>query len=107
MVTPCLAHRAGPAFASVLLALQVVPFDVHHLTLVERTEHGFVEESWSWMQRRWRPERTVVSIDGGCDVLDRVTVDPRFAVSFLVRPLVAAIFRARHRALRARFGTAA
>lgn len=92
------------AFASWFLFLGLVPFDRHHLTVVERGERSFVEGSWSWMQRRWRHERTVTPIDGGCEVLDRVTVEPRLSPTVLVRPIVARIFAGRHRALRERFG---
>lgn len=92
------------AFASWLLAFGVLPFDLHHLTLVERGERSFVEESWSWMQKRWRHERTVTPIEGGCEVVDRLTVAPRLAPSVVVKPLVARTFAGRHHVLRARFG---
>jgi ligand-binding SRPBCC domain-containing protein len=92
------------AFPSWLLFLGLLPFDRHHLTLVERGERSFVEESWSWMQRRWRHERTVTAVEGGCEVVDRVTVEPRLAPSALVRPLVTRIFAGRHRVVRERFG---
>jgi hypothetical protein len=93
------------AFASVLLALGVVPFDVHHLVLVEVREHAFVEESWSWMQRRWRHERAITELDRGCEIVDRVTVEPRLPVDPIARRVVLAIFERRHRVLRARFGS--
>lgn len=93
------------AFASTLLAFGVLPFDVHHLTLVERSERAFVEESWSWLERCWRHERSVRAIGDGCEILDRVTVTPRLPISVLARPIVGAMFRSRHRALRLRFGT--
>lgn len=94
------------AFASVLLLLSAVPFDVHHLTLERILDRGFVEESWSWLQRRWRHERRIEPSAAGCVVTDHLTVDPRFAPVRLVQPIVRKIFEARHRRLRARFGAA-
>ncbi|MCB9614023.1 MAG: hypothetical protein H6721_20195 [Sandaracinus sp.] len=94
------------AFPSVMLAFGVLPFDVHHLALERIVERGFDEESWSWMQRRWRHERRVEPTAEGCRVTDRLLVEPRFAPSALVRPVVRAIFESRHRRLRRRFGAA-
>jgi len=48
--------------------------------------------------------RTVEPDGQGCVVTDRVTVEPRFAPGLLTAPIVRAIFRSRHRVLRARFG---
>lgn len=92
------------AFVSVLLMFGVVPFDVHHLTLAAVFELGFDEESWSWLQRRWRHERRVEPTPEGCVVTDRLTVAPRLLPGWAVRPVVRAIFASRHRSLRARFG---
>lgn len=92
------------AFASVLLLFGVLPFDRHHVTLERIHERGFDEESWSWLQRRWRHERRVEPTRGGCVVIDRLTVAPRLAPSFLVKPVVEWIFAARHRKLRSSFG---
>lgn len=92
------------AFTSVLLLLGVFPFDVHHLTLERVYRRGFDEESWSWLQRRWCHKRRVEPADGGCIVVDELTVVPRLAPAFLVKPVVRWIFAARHRKLRSRFG---
>lgn len=91
------------AFVSVLLFLGVVPFDVHHLTLQRVEERSFHEESWSWLQRRWRHERRVEPTATGCIVTDRLTVAPRLP-RLLVKPVVRALFVSRHRRLRALFG---
>ncbi|MCC6649502.1 MAG: hypothetical protein IT374_28530 [Polyangiaceae bacterium] len=91
------------ALRSVLLVLGVVPVDVHHLTIERALPRGFDEESWSWLQRRWRHERRVEPRDGGCVVTDRLTVRPRLAAP-LARLLVGWVFAWRHRRLRARFG---
>jgi hypothetical protein len=92
------------AFTSVLLLLGLFPFDVHHLTLARLYPRGFDEESWSWLQRRWCHKRRVEQATVGCAVLDELTVVPRLAPAFVVKPVVEWIFAARHRKLRSRFG---
>lgn len=96
------------AFRSWLLALGVVPFDRHALRLVELDDRGdaggFVEESSSWLQRRWRHERTVAPSGEGCSVRDRLVVEPRLPLSGPSRRVVGALFRHRHRRLADRFG---
>ena len=94
-------------FASWLLLFGVLPFDRHALAL-ERVDdgYGFVEESTSWLQRRWRHERTLTALDGGgCAIADNLVVVPRLGV---VRALTSAVVRRlfihRHRRLARRFG---
>ena len=101
------------AFQSWLLVGGVVPFDRHALRLRAVDDRGpegggFVEDSTSWLQRRWRHERTVEPLPhGGCAVTDHLEVVPRIA---LARPLAARIvpwlFARRHRHLVERFGAA-
>jgi ligand-binding SRPBCC domain-containing protein len=92
------------AFTSVLLLFGLFPFDVHHLTLARLYSRGFDEESWSWLQRRWCHQRRVEPANDGCVVVDALTVVPRLAPAFVVKPVVRWIFAARHRKLRSRFG---
>ena len=89
------------AFHSLLLAGGVVPFDRHALTLAE-VEPGrrFWERSSSWLQRRWEHERTIAGDGAGSLVTDRLVVEPRLAPAWMARPIVAALFRHRHRRLR-------
>ncbi len=107
-------HASGPgevAFHSWLLAGGVVPFDRHALSLVSLDDSGrdggsFVEESTSWLQRRWHHEREVVPLDtGGCRVTDRLIVQPRLRLAApLVARVVPWIFAKRHERLAERFG---
>jgi len=96
------------AFRSWVLLLGLVPLD-RHTFVFDRVDddHGFIEESTSWMQRRWRHERELIDhVDGGCVVMDRLLFEPRFALSRLI--LVGGVRRAfnhRHRRLERRFGT--
>lgn len=96
-----------PLFASWLLLAGIVPIDRHRLTLERVVDHGFDEDSTSWLQRRWRHERRVEERPGGgCVVTDRLLVEPRVGPAApLVRRIVAAVFAHRHRRLRRRFGT--
>lgn len=93
-------------FKSWLLLFCVLPFDRHALALVRIEEdHGFVEESTSWLQRRWHHERRITANDAqGCDITDRLLIEPRVRFA---RPVVAfaatLLFRHRHRRLRRRF----
>ena len=94
-------------YRSWLLLFHVLPFDRHSLAL-ENIEHdrGFVEESSSWLQRRWRHERRLAPDQShGCLLTDRLVIEPRLR---LARPLVSFIvtqlFHHRHRRLEGRFG---
>jgi ligand-binding SRPBCC domain-containing protein len=94
-------------FRSWTLLFGFVPLDRHALVLdVIDDGDGFVEESSSWLQRRWRHERMLMDFgDGSCVVTDRLVVEPRLQVT---RPLIAVVvkrvFTHRHRQLRRRFG---
>jgi ligand-binding SRPBCC domain-containing protein len=95
----------APLFTSTL-KLRGVPFDRHELSLVEvEPGRSFQEDSRSRLNRRWRHRRTVTPAEGGCEVTDRLEVDPRLpGTGPLTRLLVARIFARRHRVLAARFG---
>ncbi len=94
-------------FESWLLLFGVVPLDRHALALASVHEGvGFVEESSSWLQRRWRHERTLTATEpGGCTIEDRVVIEPRLG-SFrpVMSSLVEKLFAHRHRRLAKRFG---
>lgn len=92
-----------------LLLFRVLPIDRHGLALDEvDVGHGFVEESTSWLQRRWRHERRLTADgDRGCLVVDRLVIEPRVRLSLpFVAVVVRGLFGHRHRRLRRRFGTA-
>jgi len=89
-----------------VLLFGVVPFDRHAFGF-ERVDQGsgFVEESSSWLHRRWRHERTLTDAPGGgCVIADRLVIEPRLGFT---RPIVAMIverlFTHRHRRLERRF----
>ena len=94
------------AFRSWLLLGGALPFDRHALKL-ERIKPGeqFIEESDSWMQKRWRHVRTLEDIDGGCRLTDEVTFTPRIRLLAPVAArLVDLVFSHRHDMLREKFG---
>jgi ligand-binding SRPBCC domain-containing protein len=99
-------NPGAPLFRSWLLFLGIVPFDRHTLALESVEEgHGFVEESTSWLQRRWRHERTVTQAGGTCILVDHLVVEPRLRFARpLVDVAVGHLFRRRHRWLVRRFG---
>ncbi len=91
----------------VLISLLVIlPLDWHWLG-IEQIEpgRGFQEVSSSLWMRRWVHIRSIEPAAGGCLVRDRVEFSTRIA-SFgpLLTPLYRAVFRRRHRVLRAKFG---
>lgn len=101
------------AFRSWLLAGGVVPFDRHSLRLLAVDDRGddgggFVEDSTSWLQARWRHEREVEPAGPDrCRVTDRLLVEPRVGPAApLVGAVVGRIFDHRHRVLRRRYGSA-
>ena len=106
-VLPTKVIPGAPVFRSWLLAFRVLPFDRHALALDHVDEgEGFVEESTSWLQRRWRHERRLaVAGNGGCMVTDRLVVEPRLRPARpIVALLVRKLFEHRHHRLERRFG---
>lgn len=95
-------------FRSWLLLAGFLPIDRQSFGFDRLLDLGFVEESSSWMNRRWRHERTVVAVDGQqCVVRDNLLVEPRLGWTAPVGRLgVRAVFSHRHRRLRRRFGSA-
>jgi ligand-binding SRPBCC domain-containing protein len=96
-----------PWFRSWVLLLGVLPFDYDELC-IERLEpgRGFLERSRMLSAPLWEHERSLEPLaGGGTRVTDRVAFQPRLRVAArLHRALIAAIFRHRHRRLRAHFG---
>jgi hypothetical protein len=93
-------------FHSWILLLGVLPIDRHafYLQSVHPGE-GFHETSTSLMNAAWNHERTIMPIDGGCRVTDRVEYRNRIAVlGRLLKPVYQLVFWNRHRNLKLRFG---
>ena len=94
-------------FRSWILLFGLIPFDYDDLC-VERLDpgRGFLERSKMLSARVWEHERSLESLDGGgTRVTDRVRFEPRVpGTGRLHRAAVTAIFRHRHRRLRAFFG---
>jgi ligand-binding SRPBCC domain-containing protein len=67
---------------------------------------GFDERSHSWTQRRWLHRRRVLAVPGGSCVTDQLEFEPRLGLMTpLLKPIIAWLFRHRHRQLRRRFGS--
>jgi hypothetical protein len=95
-----------PAFRSVVLAMGVIPVDVHTITFASVTvDEGFREQSHSWMNKVWQHERTTECIGDGCTVTDIVSFEARVpGLEALLLPIYRALFAHRHRNLLAIHG---
>ena len=83
----------------------MLPFEYDDITLVE-LEPGrrFLERSPMLSQRSWQHERIVEPAEGGSRVTDRIRMEPRLGLPAApLRPVFRAVFRHRHRRLRAWF----
>ena len=90
-----------------LLLFGVIPFDYDDLGLAELGPgFRFLERSTMLSMRRWEHERTVRPAgESACEVTDRVTFEPRAAVSVrMTRATLTRMFAHRHRRLAAYFG---
>jgi hypothetical protein len=89
-----------------VLLFGCIPFDYDDISVV-RVEpgRGFLERSSMLSMRVWEHERTLDPVGADrCRVTDRLTWEPRLPLpGALLRPLIHAIFKHRHRRLRLRF----
>ncbi len=99
----------GPLGRSWLLLFGVLPIDYDEIGL-ERIEpgRGFLERSTMLTQRLWEHERTIEADGaGGATIVDRVAWEPRPPLpGRLLQPVIAAVFRHRHKQLHRHFGGA-
>ena len=98
--------REGPLGRSWVLLGGLVPVDYDVLNIAEVTPgRGFRERSTLGSAKRWHHDRTLEPLaGGGCRVIDAVSWEPRVPGTGGVQELLfAAVFRWRHRRLRARF----
>jgi ligand-binding SRPBCC domain-containing protein len=94
-----------PIGRSWVLLFGVLPFEYDDVTLIE-LEPGrrFLERSPMLSQRSWQHERIVEPAEGGARVTDRIRMEPRLGLPAApLRPVFQAVFRHRHRRLRAWF----
>jgi len=95
-------------FRSWILLRGLVPVDRHHFGTIEfPAGTTFVETSSSWLNRRWRHERTVSPTESGCEVSDRVSFESRLPFcGAWQKALYVLAFRQRHANLRSLHGDA-
>lgn len=103
-------HGLGPGRLgrSWLLLFGLIPIDYDDIGL-ERIDpgRGFLERSTMLSQRLWEHERTLEPGGAGTAIVDRLAWELRLPLpGRLLRPLIAAVFRHRHRQLRRHFGGA-
>ena len=100
--------QPGRLGRSWILLFGFVPFDYDDIGLERvEAERGFLERSTMLSQRLWEHERTLEAGGEGTVVEDRLAWEPRLPLpGRLLRPLIAATFRHRHRQLQRHFGGA-
>lgn len=85
----------------------LIPFDYDRLSIVEITPGSrFLEQSTMLSMSQWEHERTLTSVAGGTQVVDRVTFRPRLplpGLAALLAKLIDAFFKHRHRRLSVHF----
>jgi hypothetical protein len=98
--------QPGRLGRSWILLFGLIPFDYDDIGLVRiEAERGFLERSTMLSQRLWEHERTLEGEDEGTVIEDRLAWELRLPLpGQLLRPLIAAIFRHRHRQLQRHFG---
>jgi hypothetical protein len=99
----------GPLGRSWLLLFGVLPVDYDEIGLARiEPGRGFLERSSMLSMRLWEHERTIEPGADGCALIaDRLAWEPRLPLpGRLALPVVAALFRHRHRRLRRHFGGA-
>jgi ligand-binding SRPBCC domain-containing protein len=102
---PQVVELGKPLGRSWVLLFGLIPFEYDDITLVE-LEPGrrFLERSPMLSQRSWQHERIVEPAEGGSRVTDRIRMEPRLGLPARpLRPVFQAVFRHRHRRLRAWF----
>jgi hypothetical protein len=98
----------GPLGRSWLLLFGLVPIDYDEIGLARiEPGHGFLERSTMLSQRLWEHERSIEPVPSGTLIRDRLAWEPRLPLpGRLLGPLIAAVFRHRHRQLQRHFGGA-
>jgi ligand-binding SRPBCC domain-containing protein len=97
---------SGYAFSSWLLLCSLLPIDRHHLGFDRILPgEGFDERSSSWTQTLWRHRRRVRAVTEGARITDELDFEPRVPfLAPLLKVIVTAMFRHRHRRLVEIFG---
>ncbi len=102
------ALEPGRLGRSWILLFGLIPFDYDDIGLARiDPERGFLERSTMLSQRLWEHERTLQGGGEGTVIEDRLAWELRLPLpGRLLQPLIAAVFRHRHRQLQRHFGGA-
>jgi ligand-binding SRPBCC domain-containing protein len=93
-----------------ILFARFVPVEYDDLCLAERGPGlRFLERSQLGSARSWQHEREIVAVDGGCEITDRLELEPRAPLraiggARMAAGIVRRIFTHRHRRLAERWG---
>jgi hypothetical protein len=98
----------GHVGRSWVLLFGFLPFDYDDITVVRAEPgRGFLERSSMFSMRLWEHERSLEPLgEDRCRVTDRLVWEPRLPLpGALLRPLIGAVFRHRHRRLRLHYAS--
>jgi hypothetical protein len=94
-------------FVSWILVLGLIPAGRHVFGMTEVSEAGFCESSHSLLLRRWSHRRRITGDQAVANVVDRISLEPRFPwLGPLMLPVYRQVFAWRHRRLRSRYASA-
>jgi hypothetical protein len=93
-------------FSSWILLFGMLPVDRHKFFLRRNNGlNGFIEESSSLVNKRWRHERYIAVEASTCTISDVVEFPPRLSLlAYILTPVYRFVFRHRHRVLRTTYG---
>lgn len=97
--------KGAELFTSVILLFGVIPVDLHKFKLSKVTETGFEERSSTLTHKEWNHSRTIKSLGATCLVTDELEFVPKLSfLGVVMQPVYRAIFKHRHKRLRAKYG---
>ena len=97
--------QGSTLFRSVVLLFGIFPVDFHHFKLINASDDFIEESSSSLINKAWDHRRSITDHSDGCRIHDQVEYDSRLHfIGGVLKPLYKAVFKHRHRRLRAKYG---
>jgi len=93
-------------FNSRVTLFGLIPIDSHRFKFSEVSESGFSESSKTLMNKEWNHTRSIVAAGSGSKVKDLIEYKSKLSiVGIILMPVFKAIFKHRHKKLKAKYGT--